>query len=34
MLDRPPPLLCIHINRSVFDPRTYMIVKTQVMFLS
>ncbi|CAX43079.1 ubiquitin carboxyl-terminal hydrolase, putative [Candida dubliniensis CD36] len=27
MLDRPPPLLCIHINRSVFDPRTYMIVK-------
>ncbi|CAI5758130.1 unnamed protein product [Candida verbasci] len=26
-MDRPPPLLCIHINRSVFDPRTYMIVK-------
>ena len=24
---RPPPLLTIHINRSVFDPRTYMIVK-------
>lgn len=27
LLARPPPLLCIHINRSVFDPRTYMIVK-------
>lgn len=27
LLSRPPPLLCIHINRSVFDPRTYMIVK-------
>lgn len=26
-LSRPPPLLCIHINRSVFDPSTYMIVK-------
>ncbi|RLV95942.1 Ubiquitin carboxyl-terminal hydrolase 1 [Spathaspora sp. JA1] len=26
-LSRPPPLLCIHINRSVFDPRTYSIVK-------
>ncbi|KAK6459573.1 uncharacterized protein RJT20DRAFT_124820 [Scheffersomyces xylosifermentans] len=26
-LSRPPPLLAIHINRSVFDPRTYMIVK-------
>lgn len=26
-LSRPPPLLTIHINRSVFDPRTYMIVK-------
>lgn len=27
LLSRPPPLLCVHINRSVFDPRTYMIVK-------
>lgn len=27
LLSRPPPLLCIHINRSVFDPNTYMIVK-------
>ncbi|CCE88619.1 Piso0_001391 [Millerozyma farinosa CBS 7064] len=27
LLSRPPPLLSIHINRSVFDPRTYMIVK-------
>lgn len=27
LLSRPPPLLCIHINRSVFDPRTYMVVK-------
>lgn len=26
-LSRPPPLLCIHINRSVFDPRTYMVRK-------
>jgi ubiquitin carboxyl-terminal hydrolase 1 len=26
-LSRPPPLLSIHINRSVFDPRTYTIVK-------
>lgn len=26
-LSRPPPLLAIHINRSVFDPRTYLIVK-------
>lgn len=26
-LARPPPLLCIHINRSVFDPRTYMVKK-------
>lgn len=26
-LSRPLPLLCIHINRSVFDPSTYMIVK-------
>lgn len=27
LLSRPPPLLAIHINRSVFDPRTYMVVK-------
>lgn len=27
LLSRPPPLLAIHINRSVFDPRTYLIVK-------
>lgn len=27
LLGRPAPLLSIHINRSVFDPRTYMIVK-------
>lgn len=27
LLSRPPPLLCIHINRSVFDPNTYMVVK-------
>ncbi|KAK6204754.1 uncharacterized protein RJT21DRAFT_10939 [Scheffersomyces amazonensis] len=26
-LSRPPPLLSIHINRSVFDPRSYAIVK-------
>ncbi|KAI3406245.2 UBP1 [Candida oxycetoniae] len=26
-MDRPPPLLSIHINRSQFDPRTYMVVK-------
>ena len=26
-LDRPPPLLSIHINRSQFDPRTYMVIK-------
>lgn len=26
-LTRSPPLLAIHINRSVFDPRTYSIVK-------
>ncbi|GMG56534.1 unnamed protein product [Ambrosiozyma monospora] len=24
---RPPALLCIHINRSVFDPRTYTVRK-------
>ncbi|TID21227.1 hypothetical protein CANINC_003507 [Pichia inconspicua] len=27
LLSRPPPLLCIHINRSVFDPNTYMVRK-------
>lgn len=27
LLSRPPPLLSLHINRSVFDPRTYMVVK-------
>ncbi|CUM67518.1 uncharacterized protein PRCAT00005217001 [Priceomyces carsonii] len=26
-LSRPPPLLSIHINRSVFDPNTYRIAK-------
>ncbi|KAI5952678.1 UBP1 [Candida jiufengensis] len=26
-IDRPPPLLCMHINRSQFDPKTYMILK-------
>lgn len=26
-LSRPPPVLSIHINRSVFDPNTYSIVK-------
>lgn len=26
-LSRPPPLLCLHINRSVIDPHTFMIVK-------
>ncbi|EMG49152.1 Ubiquitin carboxyl-terminal hydrolase [Candida maltosa Xu316] len=26
-MHRPPPLLAIHLNRSVFDPRTYAIVK-------
>ncbi|KAH3666101.1 hypothetical protein OGAPHI_004290 [Ogataea philodendri] len=24
---RPPPVLCIHISRSVFDPRTYTVRK-------
>lgn len=27
LLSRPPPLLCMHINRSVFDPNTYMVMK-------
>lgn len=26
-MSRPAPLLSVHINRSVFDPRTYLIVK-------
>ncbi|OBA19649.1 cysteine proteinase [Metschnikowia bicuspidata var. bicuspidata NRRL YB-4993] len=27
LMSRPPPLLCIHINRSVIDPNTFMIMK-------
>ena len=27
VIARPPPLLSVHINRSVFDPRSYQIVK-------
>ncbi|SCV05373.1 LANO_0H06062g1_1 [Lachancea nothofagi CBS 11611] len=36
LISRPPPLLCIHINRSVFDPRTYTIRKnnSRVLFKS
>ena len=36
IMSRPPPLLSIHINRSVFDPRTYMIRKnnSRVLFKS
>ncbi|CCK68210.1 ubiquitin-specific protease UBP1 KNAG_0A05450 [Huiozyma naganishii CBS 8797] len=36
VISRPPPLLSIHINRSVFDPRTYMICKngSRVLFKS
>lgn len=36
LISRPPPLLSIHINRSVFDPRTYMIRKnnSRVLFRS
>ncbi|KAL3228928.1 Ubiquitin carboxyl-terminal hydrolase 1 [Nakaseomyces bracarensis] len=36
VISRPPPLLSIHINRSVFDPRTYMIRKnnSRVLFKS
>ncbi|ODV86881.1 hypothetical protein CANARDRAFT_174916 [[Candida] arabinofermentans NRRL YB-2248] len=30
---RPPPLLCIHINRSVFDPRTYMVRKNNAKII-
>ncbi|SCW01933.1 LAFE_0E10462g1_1 [Lachancea fermentati] len=34
LISRPPPLLSIHINRSVFDPRTFMIKKnnSRVLF--
>lgn len=34
VISRPPPFLSIHINRSVFDPRTYMIMKnnSRVLF--
>ncbi|AGO10748.1 AaceriAGR389Cp [[Ashbya] aceris (nom. inval.)] len=36
LITRPPPLLSIHINRSVFDPRTFMIRKnnSRVLFKS
>ena len=36
IISRPPPLLSIHINRSVFDPRTYQIRKnnSRVLFKS
>ncbi|CAG60191.1 uncharacterized protein GVI51_H10483 [Nakaseomyces glabratus] len=36
VISRPPALLSIHINRSVFDPRTYMIRKnnSRVLFKS
>ncbi|CDO94585.1 unnamed protein product [Kluyveromyces dobzhanskii CBS 2104] len=36
LISRPPPLLSVHINRSVFDPRTYMIRKnnSRVIFKS
>lgn len=36
LISRPPPLLSIHINRSVFDPRTYMMRKnnSRVLFKS
>lgn len=36
IISRPPPLLSIHINRSVFDPRTYTIRKnnSRVLFKS
>ncbi|KAH3679579.1 hypothetical protein WICMUC_000912 [Wickerhamomyces mucosus] len=27
LISRPPPVLAIHINRSVFDPRTYTVRK-------
>ncbi|CCH59533.1 hypothetical protein TBLA_0B07160 [Henningerozyma blattae CBS 6284] len=36
LISRPPPLLSIHINRSVFDPTTYQIRKnnSRVLFES
>ncbi|CCE63921.1 hypothetical protein TPHA_0G00850 [Tetrapisispora phaffii CBS 4417] len=36
LISRPPPLLSIHINRSVFDPNTYTIRKnnSRVLFKS
>lgn len=36
LISRPAPLLAIHINRSVFDPRTFMIRKnnSRVLFKS
>lgn len=36
LISRPPPLLSIHINRSVFDPRTFMMRKnnSRVLFKS
>ncbi|KAK5961858.1 ubiquitin-specific protease UBP1 PWA37_000741 [Arxiozyma heterogenica] len=36
LISRPPPLLSIHINRSVFDTRTYMMRKnnSRVLFKS
>lgn len=30
---RPPAVLCIHVNRSVFDPRTYMVRKNNAKLL-
>ncbi|CCF56126.1 hypothetical protein KAFR_0A06910 [Kazachstania africana CBS 2517] len=33
LISRPPPFLSIHINRSVFDPRTYMIRKNNARVL-
>ncbi|CAR25543.1 hypothetical protein ZYGR_0A01070 [Zygosaccharomyces rouxii] len=33
LISRPPPLLAIHINRSVFDPRTFMIRKNNARVL-
>ena len=33
LMSRPPPLLSIHINRSVFDPRTFAIRKNNARVL-
>lgn len=33
LISRPAPLLAIHINRSVFDPRTFMIRKNNARVL-